>query len=182
MKKLFILLILNFTLLTSFAQTQHFYTSAQLSSNQITNICQDQEGYIWIGTEYGLNKYDGYTFTNYLFDKDNPASISSNVIVFLFCDSKGNLWVGTTKGLDLYDDANDQFIHVKMNGAKSVPRVNYIIQAADGTKYRTGSDSFWRTFMALWEDLEGEEGWEIKCYRLPSKNRPGKDFLTCSLV
>ena len=132
MKKLFILLILNFTLLTSFAQTQHFYTSAQLSSNQITNICQDQEGYIWIGTEYGLNKYDGYTFTNYLFDKDNPASISSNVIVFLFCDSKGNLWVGTTKGLDLYDNANDQFIHVKMNGAKSVPRVNYIIQEDEG--------------------------------------------------
>ena len=132
MKKLFILLILNFTLLTSFAQTQHFYTSAQLSSNQITNICQDQEGYIWIGTEYGLNKYDGYTFTNYLFDKDNPASISSNVIAFLFCDSKGNLWVGTTKGLDLYDNANDQFIHVKMNGAKSVPRVNYIIQEDEG--------------------------------------------------
>ena len=132
MKKLFILLIINFTLLTSFAQTQHFYTSAQLSSNQITNICQDQEGYIWIGTEYGLNKYDGYTFTNYLFDKDNPASISSNVIVFLFCDSKGNLWVGTTKGLDLYDNANDQFIHVKMNGAKSVPRVNYIIQEDEG--------------------------------------------------
>ena len=132
MKKLFILLIFNFTLLTSFAQTQHFYTSAQLSSNQITNICQDQEGYIWIGTEYGLNKYDGYTFTNYLFDKDDPTSISSNVIAFLFCDSKGNLWVGTTKGLDLYDNANDQFIHVKMNGAKGVPRVNNIIQEDEG--------------------------------------------------
>ena len=132
MKKLFLLLIFHFTLLTSFAQTQHFYTSAQLSSNQITNICQDQEGYIWIGTEYGLNKYDGYTFTNYLFDKDDPTSISSNVIAFLFCDSKGNLWVGTTKGLDLYDNANDQFIHVKMNGAKGVPRVNNIIQEDEG--------------------------------------------------
>ena len=109
-------------------QTQHFYTSDQLSSNQISIICQDKVGYIWIGTEYGLNKYDGYRFTNYLYDKNDPASISSNTISYLFSDSKGNLWVGTQKGLDWYDAANDQFRHIKMNGAKGVPRVNYIIQ------------------------------------------------------
>ena len=125
---LFLSITLNVQMFTATAQTQHFYTSVQLSSNQITTICQDEAGYIWIGTEYGLNKYDGYTFTNYLYDKDNPNSVSTNGISFLFKDSKGNLWVGTQKGLDLYDAANDQFVHVKLNGAKGVPRINYIIQ------------------------------------------------------
>ena len=126
--KRFLLTIICIQCLSAIAQTQHFYTSAQLSSNQITAICQDKTGYIWVGTEYGLNKYDGYRFANYLYDKDNPASISSNTISFLFCDSKGNLWVGTQKGLDWYDVANNQFRHIKMNGAKDVPRVNYMIQ------------------------------------------------------
>ena len=131
MKKLLIF-ILNFSFLAALGQTQHFFTSDMLSSNQITNIKQDQAGYIWIGTEYGLNKYDGYRFTTYLHDKADPATISSNIISNLFCDSKGNLWVGTQKGLDFYDNANDKFIHIKMNGAKDVPRVNYMIQEDEG--------------------------------------------------
>ena len=84
-RRLLLILTFYFSLLASHfsllqAQTQHFYTSDNLSSNQISTICQDQVGYIWIGTEYGLNKYDGYRFANYLYDKDNPASISSNTI------------------------------------------------------------------------------------------------------
>ena len=95
------------------AQTK-FYTSDKLSSNQINNMCQDRVGYIWVGTEFGLNKYDGYRFTKYLHDTDNPTSVSSNVISFLFVDSYGNLWVGTRQGLDLYDPLNDKFEHVKL--------------------------------------------------------------------
>ncbi len=56
MRKLLITLF-SIVTLTSAGQS-HFYTSERLSSNQITQICQDKEGYIWIGTEYGLNKYD----------------------------------------------------------------------------------------------------------------------------
>ena len=48
----------------AYGQAQHFFTSDKLSSNQISVICQDTVGYIWVGTEYGLNKYDGYRFTN----------------------------------------------------------------------------------------------------------------------
>jgi ligand-binding sensor domain-containing protein len=79
MRKLLITLF-SIVTLTSAGQS-HFYTSERLSSNQITQICQDKEGYIWIGTEYGLNKYDGYRFTNYLHDKENPNSVSSNVMI-----------------------------------------------------------------------------------------------------
>ena len=128
MKRIQLLTIFLLLSFVAFSQTQHFYTSDQLSSNQITNICQDRTGYIWVGTEFGLNKYDGYRFTNYFHETDQAATISSNVISFLFLDSQGSLWVGTQKGLDRYDEANDQFIHVGLTGAKGVPRINYIIQ------------------------------------------------------
>lgn len=88
----------------------------------------------------------------------------------------------TQEGAVIFQPVGWAMLQIHNEKAQDGTYVNYIIQAADGTKYRTGSESFWKTFVSLWEDLEGEEGWEIKCYRLPSKNRPGKDFLTCSLV
>lgn len=88
----------------------------------------------------------------------------------------------TQEGDVIFQPVSWAILEIHNEKAQDGTYVNYIIQAADGTKYRTGSDSFWKTFVSLWEDLEDEDGWEIKCYRLPSKNRPGKDFLTCSLV
>lgn len=61
--------------------------------------------------------------------------------------------------------------------------VNYIVVDRNGDKYRTGSESFWSAFMEIWKELEDDdEPFEIKAYRLPSKNRSGKDFITCSLI
>lgn len=61
---------------------------------------------------------------------------------------------------------------------------NYLIEDANGTKFVTGSESFWSSFMNIWDEMcgENEEDWEIKCYRLPSKNYKGKEFLTCSII
>ena len=128
MKRFLIVFTLVFVTILAWAQSGHFYTSEKLSSNQITNICQDKVGYIWVGTEYGLNKYDGYRFTNYIHETNNPTTLSSNIISSLFVDSYGNLWVGTQKGLDLYDNVNDEFVHIKLEGAKGVPRINDITQ------------------------------------------------------
>lgn len=128
MKRFLIVFTLVFVTILAWAQSGHFYTSEKLSSNQITNICQDKVGYIWVGTEYGLNKYDGYRFTNYIHETNNPTTLSSNIISTLFVDSYGNLWVGTQKGLDLYDNVNDEFVHIKLEGAKGVPRINDITQ------------------------------------------------------
>ena len=125
-RRLLITLFATFTLM-AFGQS-HFYTSEKLSSNQITHICQDKDGYIWIGTEYGLNKYDGYRFTNYLHEDGNDKTVSSNVISYLFEDSNGILWVGTQLGLDRYDPTTNEFISVEMKGATSIPRINAIIQ------------------------------------------------------
>lgn len=61
--------------------------------------------------------------------------------------------------------------------------VNYIIVDADGTKYVTGSESFWSSFINIYNEMKNEsEEWSLEVYRVPSKNRPGKDFITCSIA
>ncbi len=126
MKRL-LLTVICIHCLSVFAQTRHFYTSDQMSSNQITDICQDKTGYIWVGTEYGLNKYDGYRFINYLYDKNNPASINSNNVVSLFVDSRGTLWVGCGTGICRYNNANDEFDRLPFPNGKPA-RVNDMLQ------------------------------------------------------
>ena len=61
---------------------------------------------------------------------------------------------------------------------------NYIIvDEESGNKYVTGSASFWSSFMDIAEEMEEEtEPWQIKVYRVPSKNYKGKDFITCSII
>lgn len=72
-------------------------------------------------------------------------------------------------------------IHNDMSDNKDYK--NYIVVDADGTKYVTGSDSFWTSFMDIAKEMENEtEEWAINVYRMPSKNYKGKEFITCSIV
>ena len=83
MKKSFLLTLCFMSCLIAMSQTQQFFTSDKLSSNRVLAICQDKTGYIWVGTEYGLNKYDGYRFTNYLHESAKPYSISQQQYHFV---------------------------------------------------------------------------------------------------
>lgn len=75
----------------------------QLSSSLINCIVQDRYGLIWIGTEYGLSRFDGYHFTNYLHDDNDTTSLSSNTITSFLIDKKGEFWIGSSMGLMRYD-------------------------------------------------------------------------------
>ena len=65
---------------------------------------------------------------------------------------------------------------------------NYVVVDKDGTRYVTGSTSFWNTFMNIWDEMcdlveDGNaEPWSLKVYRRDSKNRAGKQFITCSVM
>lgn len=61
----------------------------------------------------------------------------------------------------------------------------YLIVDKNGTKYVTGSEAFWTTFSDIWDEMtedEDDEEWQLKCYKLDSKNFKGKQFLTCSVI
>lgn len=75
-----------------------------LSHNNVYSIIQDKLGYLWIGTQDGLNKYDGYKFTIYRHEPDNPNSITTGNFGKIFQDSSGVFWFGTYGGgVDVYD-------------------------------------------------------------------------------
>ncbi len=109
-----------------YASVGRLYTSDKLSSSLITCMCQDKYGYIWIGTEYGLNKFDGYRFTNYLHSDKDTMTITDNIISSFIVDRDGQLWVGCGKGLVKYDYHHDHFIR-KVFPIKEHPRVNSMV-------------------------------------------------------
>jgi diguanylate cyclase (GGDEF)-like protein len=69
-----------------------------LSQSAINFIMQDSQGFMWFGTEDGLNRYDGYEFTVYKRDSEDPASLSHNFVWTILEDSHGAIWVGTDGG------------------------------------------------------------------------------------
>jgi len=82
-----------------------------LSDLTVRSIIQDHEGYMWFGTNNGLNRYDGKEIVNYFVDRNDPHSLRGNIIYCLFEDSRNNLWVGTWGGgLSLYNRDQDNFL------------------------------------------------------------------------
>ena len=88
----------------------HITIEEGLSQSSVQAILQDSRGFMWFGTEDGLNRYDGYNFTIYKTIAGNPNSLSDNNITALFEDSKERIWIGTQSGgLALYDRKKDSF-------------------------------------------------------------------------
>ena len=81
-----------------------------LSQSTIQVIFQDKTGFIWFGTEEGLNRFDGYDFKVYKNIPQNKNSLSSSNVRSIYEDDDGNLWIGTSQGLNLYDRKRDIFI------------------------------------------------------------------------
>jgi signal transduction histidine kinase/ligand-binding sensor domain-containing protein/DNA-binding response OmpR family regulator len=98
-------LILLFSFMTVCAFTQpatikfaHLSTNNGLSQSNVTCILQDRTGFLWFGTQNGLNRYDGYQFTVYRNDPKDSTSLSNNYIRSIAEDANGNLWIGTWGG------------------------------------------------------------------------------------
>lgn len=95
-------------------QFTHLKVEDGLTENYLSCVVKDAQGFMWFGANsQGLNKFDGYQFTTYKNEPENPNSISSDGIRCLFVDSKGTLWIGTTIGLNLYDADRDHFTRLK---------------------------------------------------------------------
>ncbi|MBT1702173.1 hybrid sensor histidine kinase/response regulator transcription factor [Chryseosolibacter indicus] len=99
---------------TVIAQTAHYQfrqldVDDGLSHNQVTCFLKDKKGFLWIGTFFGLNRFDGYSIKNYLNDPQNTTSISNNSITSLFEMPKGEIGVFTAAGLNIFDPNSESF-------------------------------------------------------------------------
>ena len=101
-----------------------------LSDLTILDIAEDKDGYIWIATLSGLNRYSGYDIKQYTPSHDSEHSLPSDIIKALHVDASGQLWVGTYQGLALYRPETDDFasFHSKNSNLKN----NYISSISNG--------------------------------------------------
>jgi ligand-binding sensor domain-containing protein len=83
------------------------------SHNEITAIAQDKQGFIWVGTRSGLNRFDGVKAKMYLHEPGNSHSLSSNWIENIYCDSSGYIFVATRKYLNVFDPKTERFYEIK---------------------------------------------------------------------
>jgi signal transduction histidine kinase/ligand-binding sensor domain-containing protein len=92
-------------------RVEHFSTEQGLSHNSVLAIAQDKQSFLWMGTQDGLNRFDGYEFKVFRNDLHDPRSLSTSNIRTLYADRKGNIWVGTGSGLNRWDPTSGSFAH-----------------------------------------------------------------------
>lgn len=130
-----------------------------LSQGTVETIIQDDQGYIWLGTNDGLCRYNGYEFKIYKHDEELENSITNNYIVDIKQDNLGNIWVGTANGLSKIDTKTDLITNYNMNDEeKSLSHYNIgdilitksgdvLVGTSDGLNiYNEKKDEFYRIF------------------------------------
>ncbi|MBN1791762.1 MAG: hypothetical protein JW830_14775 [Bacteroidales bacterium] len=99
---------------------KHYSVKEGLSQSEIKCIFQDSDGFMWFGTQNGLNKFNGYTFERFFYNPNDPTSISSSWIFGITEDARGNLWIATKGGLNKYDKKTGHFTRVNHQRPGSV--------------------------------------------------------------
>lgn len=88
---------------------RHYNNKHGLSHNTVYASIQDKRGFLWFGTEDGLNRFDGHTFKIYRYNSFSENSILDNFIIRLFEDSQDRIWICTNRGVCFYDHNTDTF-------------------------------------------------------------------------
>ena len=136
-KALFLAIMLSVSTTVNATEAK-LYGSGQLTSSLISATVQDQDGYIWIGTVYGLSKLDGTEMTEYFQDQEEDTLLD-NFISSIYCDRDNRIWVGTITGMQMYCPETDSFRSVSFEGLSFVPNVTQIIQLKSGRIWLTVS-------------------------------------------
>lgn len=124
-----------------------------LSQGSVTCIIQDKQGFMWFGTQLGVNRYDGYSITAFRHDPVVPGTINGDFIILLALDTAGVLWVGTLDSPDMlnhFDPKTETFTQVpadsvNLTGARiNSSRSQYV--DASGVKWIGARDAGLRRF------------------------------------
>lgn len=138
---LFFTLINYVITLPAFAQSQPFpykikYLTVDegLSHTDANDIAQDKRGFIWIGTHFGLDRYDGYKILKY-YNRNEPLNNAyKNRVLCLYADNEGNIWLGTEGGLQRFDTRTERYIDYKAHNI-TIPNFEKLFKPAGGRIY-----------------------------------------------
>lgn len=128
------------------ARIKHYSIADGLPSKNTTATLQDKRGFIWIGTQNGLCRFDGFSFKIYSSMIGDQRSLSNNYINALCEDKQGKIWVATMDGLNLFDPLSDtfeRFYHIEeKNGSLSNNKVWSLLCDKAGTVWIGTDDGF----------------------------------------
>lgn len=114
-------------------------TAQGLSQSCVYNLAQDKQGFIWVGTRDGLNRFDGYDFISFKNNPQDTNSLSNNEITKIFVNSHGNLWIGTRGGgLNHYNQTKNRFTRYANLNYENI--VRDIFESEDGTLWVGSSE------------------------------------------
>ena len=156
---------------------RHVSTGDGLSNGQINDILQDRQGFIWVGTNAGLDRYDGYSFTNYRNDPATASTIMRGPVRTLLEDGEGRIWSGSS-GLNIFTPSTREFVTVSVDD--SVPEIRLVndllkenngdtwVGTTDGLYYLPKQEMLTDTLQASFYPLptEDETPAEIKVLEL----------------
>lgn len=109
----------------------HLSTEKGLSISDVKKIIQDKDGFIWIATSDGLNRYDGLNFKIFKKNSRDTSSLQDNNITTLCIDNGGNLWIGTfSGGLSRYVKEKDCFVNYVNNPKDSNSIIDNTIESS----------------------------------------------------
>lgn len=113
-----------------------------LAQTRVSHITQDDEGYIWFGSQHGLSRFDGSRFHNFIHKRGDPDSMSGVFTYALFKDRKGTIWVGSDQFLDAFDPTTRKFRHYIID--RPSPTVIHISQDRDGMLWLSTRQGLYR--------------------------------------
>lgn len=97
-------------------QNTRFFHDKELVSPNYSSFCRDADGKLWIGTQFGLWKFDGANFESYYHQSSDSTSLSDNRILKILRDNDNRIWVATAQGLNLYNPGNGTFTIIQPPG------------------------------------------------------------------
>ena len=122
-------------------------TGSEIWQTRVGQIVQDDQGFMWLGTQYGLLRYDGYAFKAFTPDPARPGSISGVFIESLFKDRSGSIWVGSDQRLDRFDPSTETFKHFPLGTTSRSSigvSVAHISEDAEGILWLSTGDGLFR--------------------------------------
>lgn len=121
MKKLLVYLLLFCYSLSARSLNRYGFTNYSidegLSNSSVADIIQDNNGFIWVATSEGLNRFDSYGFEQYRMDENDTASLPSNFIFTLCLTRTGKLWIGSRNGISCYNETTNKFDNYLQNSS-----------------------------------------------------------------
>lgn len=114
------------------ARNTRLFDSRDIVTSNYGGFCMDADGYLWIGTQYGLLRFDGTNFNKYRYDENSEHSLSDNRIIKILRDSDDRIWVATGEGLNLYDPYADNFKRIILPNVDLLGYISDIYQQSNG--------------------------------------------------